>query len=36
MKSTGEVLGIAKTFPEALYKGIIATGIKLPKKAARY
>jgi len=32
MKSTGEVLGIAKTFPEALYKGIIATGIKLPKK----
>ena len=32
MKSTGEVLGIAKTFPEALYKGIIATGIKLPEK----
>jgi carbamoyl-phosphate synthase large subunit len=31
MKSTGEVLGIAKTFPDALYKGIIATGIKLPK-----
>jgi carbamoyl-phosphate synthase large subunit len=32
MKSTGEVLGIAKTFHDALYKGIIATGIKLPKK----
>lgn len=32
MKSTGEVLGIAKTFPEALYKGIIASGMKLPKK----
>ena len=32
MKSTGEVLGIAKTFPEALYKGITASGIKLPKK----
>ncbi len=31
MKSTGEVLGIAKTFPEALYKGIIASGMKLPK-----
>ncbi len=31
MKSTGEVLGIAKTFHEALYKGIIASGIKLPK-----
>ncbi len=32
MKSTGEVLGIADNFPEALYKGIIASGIKLPKK----
>ncbi|HHV29299.1 carbamoyl-phosphate synthase large subunit [Acetivibrio mesophilus] len=32
MKSTGEVLGIAKTFPDALYKGIVATGIKLPQK----
>ncbi len=31
MKSTGEVLGIADNFPEALYKGIIASGIKLPK-----
>ncbi|MCX7843403.1 MAG: carbamoyl-phosphate synthase large subunit [Clostridia bacterium] len=32
MKSTGEVLGIAKTFDEALFKGIVASGIKLPKK----
>jgi carbamoyl-phosphate synthase large subunit len=32
MKSTGEVLGIARTFHEALYKGIIGTGIKLPQK----
>lgn len=32
MKSTGEVLGIGKTFPEALYKGIVAAGIKLPGK----
>ncbi|MFZ5986896.1 MAG: carbamoyl-phosphate synthase large subunit [Bacillota bacterium] len=32
MKSTGEVLGIAGTFAEALYKGIIASGIKLPKR----
>jgi carbamoyl-phosphate synthase large subunit len=32
MKSTGEVLGIAKTFHEALYKGIIASGMKLPGK----
>ncbi len=31
MKSTGEVLGISKSFHEALYKGIIASGIKLPK-----
>ncbi len=33
MKSTGEVLGIAKSFPDALYKGIIGSGIKLPKKS---
>jgi len=32
MKSTGEVLGISKNFNEALYKGIIASGIKLPEK----
>lgn len=32
MKSTGEVLGIGKSFYEALYKGIIASGIKLPTK----
>jgi len=32
MKSTGEVLGLAKSFNEALYKGIIASGIKLPHK----
>ena len=32
MKSTGEVLGIADNFPEALFKGIIASGIKLPQK----
>lgn len=30
MKSTGEVLGIGKTMQEALFKGIIASGIKLP------
>jgi len=30
MKSTGEVLGIGKTFHEALLKGITATGMKLP------
>ena len=30
MKSTGEVLGIGKTFHEALYKGIVASGMKLP------
>ncbi|PXV86003.1 carbamoyl-phosphate synthase large subunit [Lachnotalea glycerini] len=31
MKSTGEVLGIAKTFNEALYKAFIGAGIILPK-----
>ncbi len=34
MKSTGEVLGIGKTFPEAFLKGIIAAGIRLPKKGS--
>ncbi len=32
MKSTGEVLGIARTVSEALYKGILASNIKIPKK----
>ncbi|SCY51127.1 carbamoyl-phosphate synthase large subunit [Alkaliphilus peptidifermentans] len=30
MKSTGEVLGVGKTFQEAIYKGFIASGVKLP------
>ena len=29
MKSTGEVLGIAKTFDEALFKGLVAAGYKM-------
>ncbi len=32
MKSTGEVLGIAKTFEEALLKGLIAAGYSLKSK----
>ena len=32
MKSTGECLGIAKTFSEALYKGLIAAGFKMQYK----
>ena len=31
MKSTGECLGIAKTFEEALYKAFLGAGIVLPK-----
>ena len=31
MKSTGECLGIAKDFNEALYKAFIGAGIRLPK-----
>ena len=31
MKSTGECLGIAKTFNEALFKAFAGAGIKLPK-----
>lgn len=30
MKSTGEVLGIGKTLPEALYKGLTAAGFRVP------
>lgn len=32
MKSTGEVLGIAKSFTDAMLKGFIASGINIPKK----
>ena len=32
MKSTGEVLGIGKTLPEALYKGMLAAGYTFPKE----
>lgn len=32
MKSTGEVLAVANTLEEALYKGLIAAGYKLGKK----
>lgn len=34
MKSTGEVLGIGRTMPEALYKGLIAAGYKMRKHGA--
>jgi carbamoyl-phosphate synthase large subunit len=32
MKSTGEVLGIAKTFDEALFKGLMAAGMKMHRE----
>lgn len=32
MKSTGEVLGVAKSYIEAMYKGFVAANLKLPKK----
>ena len=32
MKSTGEVLGVAKEFTEAIVKAFIARGIKIPKE----
>ncbi|MBP1587222.1 MAG: carbamoyl-phosphate synthase large subunit [Clostridia bacterium] len=34
MKSTGEVLGIGKTEAEALFKGLLAAGFKLPSGTA--
>ena len=36
MKSTGECLGIAKTFNEALYKAFEGAGIRLPKSKDDY
>ncbi|GMQ63914.1 carbamoyl-phosphate synthase large subunit [Vallitalea maricola] len=32
MRSTGEVLGVGKTFEEALFKGFIASGMNMPKE----
>ena len=31
MKSTGEVMGVGKTFGEAFYKGTLGAGVELPK-----
>lgn len=36
MKSTGEVLGIDRNFETALYKGLIASGIKIPVSGGLY
>jgi carbamoyl-phosphate synthase large subunit len=32
MKSTGEVLGLSTTYAEAMYKAILASGFKFPKR----
>ena len=32
MKSTGEVLGVSADYPEALLKGLIASGLAMPKE----
>ncbi len=34
MKSTGEVMGVAKTLSGALLKGLVSAGIRLPKSGA--
>lgn len=34
MRSTGEVLGVGNNFSEAMYKGFIAAGTKIPKPGA--
>jgi carbamoyl-phosphate synthase large subunit len=36
MRSTGEVMGIGKTFPEAFGKSLIAAGVKLPKGGSAF
>lgn len=35
MKSTGEVLGLADTLDEALYKGLLAAGYRLERQGGR-
>ena len=35
MKSTGEVLGLAETFPQALLKAFKGSGMRAPKKGGR-
>ena len=35
MKSTGEVLGLGRTLPEALFKGLTAAGMRLPDAHGR-
>ena len=35
MKSTGECLGLAETYPQALLKALKASGLKAPKKGGR-
>ncbi len=34
MKSTGEVMGVAKALPDALLKGLVSAGIRLPRQGA--
>ena len=36
MKSTGECLGIAKTFNEALYKAFLGAGVSLPQYKSHF
>ena len=36
MKSTGEVMGIDKTYPAAVWKALVASGQKLPRKGKVY
>ena len=33
MRSTGEVLGVGRTFEEAIYKGFIGAGTTIPEKS---
>ena len=35
MKSTGEVLGLAETYPQALLKAFKGAGLKVPKRGSR-
>ncbi len=36
MKSTGEVMGVGRSFGEAFYKGTLGAGVELPKKGLAF
>ena len=36
MKSTGEVLGLGRSDPEAMFKALLASGLRFPEKGSSF